>query len=199
MPFLSRPPAIKSFQVTTDNKRDFRFKWLVQRAKNVQLDGEDVELKGEMMVHPTENKQYVLTAKNRNGSVSKMLEVKPLPIPKSKTSEKIKISLSSTHLQMQAGLIPSILTVQVQNLSDIVDKFVVDVEGLDESWYSRSASSIALMPKTTDQVQINFLPPKKKGVRAGVFPFAITVHSQSTMQESASAVGQLEVSFLPRK
>jgi uncharacterized membrane protein len=193
LPWLSRAPAIQSFIVTTDNKREFHLKWEVQRAKKVRLDDEDVENLGEIDVRPAEARQYVLTAVNRNGTVSQKRDVNPLPQPKARTSENIKITLSGTHLQMQAGLVPSMITAQVQNLSDIVDKFLVEIEGLDDSWYSRSASSLALMPKTTDQVQISLHPPRKKGVKSGIYPFAVTVRSQSSSQEFASSVGQVEI------
>ncbi len=81
----------------------------------------------------------------------------------------------------------------MQNLGEIVDKFLVEVEGFDETWYSRSASSIALMPQAADQVLISFHVPKSKGVRSRVYPFAITMRSQSRPGEATTVVGQLEV------
>jgi uncharacterized membrane protein len=98
-----------------------------------------------------------------------------------------------TELKVTAGAVPAIATLQLQNLSEIVDKFTVEVEGLEETWYSRSASSVALMPQASGQAQITFQPPKHKGVRAGNYPFAVTVRSQSMAGESASILGQLEV------
>jgi uncharacterized membrane protein len=193
LPWFSRPPLIKTFEVNTDDKKNFQFKWLVKRAKNIQINGETVEAKGEIFENPSEAKQYTLTAVNKNGAVSKTLDVQPLAVPPAHTSDKIKVSLSADKLQLQAGLAPALLTVQIQNLSDIVDKFTIAVEGMDESWYNRSASSIALMPKTTEQVKITFLPPRKKGVRAGIHPFAVIVRSQSTTQEYSAVVGQIEI------
>jgi uncharacterized membrane protein len=49
------------------------------------------------------------------------------------------------------------------------------------------------MPQATDQVQITFQPPKKKGVKAKEYPFAVIVRSQSTPEEATSIVAQLEV------
>lgn len=193
IPWLSRPPAIKTFEAATDNRREFKLKWLVQRSSRVQIDDSDFEPQGETLVSPTEPKQYTLTATNRFGTARKAVEIKPLPVPQARASEKIRLSLSPLQLKAQAGIVPAQAVVQVQNLSDIVDKFIVDVEGLDESWYSRSASSIALMPQAADQVQVTFHPPKKKGVKAGVYPFAVTIRSQSMANETASVVGQLEV------
>lgn len=193
LPWFSRPPLIKTFEVSTDDKKEFQFKWLVKRAKDIQINGEPVEAKGEIFEHPSEAKQYILSAVNKNGTVTKTLDVNPLTVPPPRTSDRIKVALSADKIQLQAGLAPSLLTVQIQNLSEIVDKFTITVEGLEEAWYNRSASSIALMPNTTEQVKINFLPPKKKGVRAGIHPFAVTVRSQTTAQEFATAVGQIEI------
>lgn len=193
LPFLSKPPVIKTFEAKTDNKREYQLNWLVQRSSRVTLDGSDVETRGETEVHPTEPSKYVLTATNRYGSSTRTIEVKPLPVPQARASDKIKVSMSPVKMQTQAGLVPAQANIQIQNLSTVVDKFMVEVEGLDESWYTRSASSIALMPQASDQVQISFLPPKKKGVKSGTYPFSVIVHSQSMAQESASIIGQMEI------
>ncbi len=193
LPWMTRPPAISAFKATTDDKREFNLSWSVKRATEVKLDDEDVDSRGESLVHPAETTKYALTASNKYGSASQTLEVHPLPLPQAKASERIRASLSPTALQVQAGVIPVQATLQIQNLGDIVDKFLIEIEGLDETWYSRSASSIALMPQATDQVQITFQPPKKKGVKAKEYPFVVTVRSQSTPEEATSIVAQLEV------
>ena len=193
IPWISRPPKIKAFEAKTENKRDYEIKWSVQRSNRVKLDESDVESQGETQVNPTESRKYVLTATNRYGSTSKTIEVKPLPALQARTSEKIKVSMIPVQVQAQAGLVPGQVMVQVQNLSNVVDKFTIDVEGLDEGWYTRSASSIALMPQAADQVQVSFLPPRKKGVKSGSYPFAIVVRSQSMAQESTCVIGQLEI------
>jgi len=193
LPWLTRPPAIGIFKATTEDKREFKLSWSAKRAAELKLDDEDVDREGEKLVRPTETTSYVLTASNKYGSSSQTVEVQPLPIPRAKASERIRVSLSQTQFQVQAGGIPLPATVQMENLGDIVDKFLVEVEGLDEAWYSRSASSIALMPQATDQVQISFQPPKRKGIKARIYPFAVTVRSQTNLEEATSVVGQLEV------
>jgi uncharacterized membrane protein len=193
LPWLTRPPAINELRSTTDDRREIVLSWAVKRAKEVRLDDEDVAKKGEKLVRPTETTKYVLTAGNKYGSLDQAVEVRPLPIPTAKASERIRVSLSPTELQAHAGAVPAQATLQLQNLGEIVDKFLVEIEGFDETWYSRSASSIALMPQATDQVQISLRPPKSKGVKARVYPFAVTVRSQTNPEEAASVVGQLEV------
>jgi uncharacterized membrane protein len=49
------------------------------------------------------------------------------------------------------------------------------------------------MPQATDEVQIFLNPPKKKGVKAKSYPFAITVRSQSAQEEATTVVAELEV------
>lgn len=193
LPWLTRPPVISDFRTTTDDRREFKLIWLIKRATEVKLDDEDVELKGERVVSPAQATSYVLTATNKHGSLSKTVEITPRSIPQAKTSEHIRASLVPSEIQVSAGAMPGQATLQLQNLGDIVDKFLVEIDGFDETWYSRSASSVALMPQATDQVQIVFKPPKSKGVRATTYPFAVTVRSQSNPEDVTSVIGQLEV------
>ncbi|MFC2005147.1 hypothetical protein ACFLUY_02870, partial [Chloroflexota bacterium] len=193
VPWLIRRPNIHTFEVTTTDQRDFKLSWFVKRATEVKLGDEIIESKGEKLVSPTEATSYVLTANNKHGISNQTVNVEPLPAPKARTSERIRTSLSPTSIEVAAGGIPVQATLELQNLGDIVDKFVVEVEGIDESWYSRSASSIALMPQATDQVVISFQPPKKKGVRAKAYPFAVAAKSQNSPEEVTSILGSMEV------
>ena len=145
------------------------------------------------MLRPTEAAVYTLTARNKYGSLSRKVEVKPLPLPQAKVSERIRASLVPATFEAYAGGAPAQTTLQLQNLGEIVDKFLVEIEGLEETWYSRSASSIALMPQATEQVQISLHPPRKKGVKSKTHPFAVTVRSQSNPEEATTIIAQLEV------
>jgi len=49
------------------------------------------------------------------------------------------------------------------------------------------------MPQATEEVQISFQPPKKRGVKARPYPFAVTVRSQSNPEEATIITGQIEV------
>jgi len=152
-----------------------------------------VEAAGEVVVRPAEPRKLVLMASNKHGSSSETIELSPPPSRQVKVSERIRASLAPATLQVQAGAFATQATLQIQNLGEIVDKFLVEVEGLDETWYSRSASSIALMPQASDQVQISFQPPKKKGVRARAYPFTVSIRSQSVPDEATVITAQLEV------
>ena len=193
LPWLEKPPVINTFRAATDDKIEFKLSWSVKRSKAVKLNDEVVDRQGEIVLQPNAMTRYILTASNKYGNSSETVELQPWLVPKAKTSERIGVSLSATELQLQAGGMPEVVTVQLRNLGEIVDKFLVKVEGIDDSWYSRSASSIALMPETTEQVQISFQPPKKRGVKERKYPFAITVSSQSNPEETTVIAGQLEV------
>ena len=193
LPHLMQPPSIESFVATTKDKRRFKLIWSVRRAAKVKLDDVDVKQQGEREVSPTETTSYVLAASNKYGNASQTVDVHPLVIPKGKISDRIRVLMLPTELEANAGGIPVISTVKVQNMGEIVDKFSGEIVGLEESWYSWSASSIALMPQATDQVQISFHPPKMKGVQSGIYPFAVVVRSQSRQEESTIVTGQLEV------
>jgi hypothetical protein len=103
------------------------------------------------------------------------------------------VTLSTVQLQANAGGMPVPLGIKVENMGQIVDKFLVEVQGIDESWYTRSASSIALMPQANSQVQVALQPPKRKPVREGTYPFAITVRSQAQPQDVTTVLAQLRI------
>jgi uncharacterized membrane protein len=190
---LQKPPEIITFLAKSDDRIEFKLNWSVKRSKEVKLDDEVVEPHGERVVSPTAPSSYVLTATNKYGEVRKEIEVEPRLVPEAKASERIRASLSSSDLSCQAGGIPEIITVQMQNLGETVDKFILKLEGVDEAWYSRSASSVALMPQASEQVQISFNPPKKRGVKERVYPFAVTVRSQNDPHEVTIVTGQVQV------
>ncbi len=189
----ARPPAIISFDVRTEDGVEFKLNWLVKRASEVRLDDEEVELQGNKLVMPVQQLTYKLTARNKYGSSSKAVEVKPLPIPEARVSEQFTASLSPPQVQVVAGGPPIQMTLKVRNLRNIVDKFNIEIQGLDKSWYKLSSSTVALMNQSADEIQILIQPPKKKGVKSRAYPFAVTVLSQSTPEETISVVGQLEI------
>ena len=190
---FQRPPEIDTFHSKTDDKTVFKLTWSVKRSKEVKLNDELVEQQGERTLSPAVTTRYVLTAINKYGNAQKMIEVEPRLIPKEKTSARIRASLSLAQLKLQMGGIPEIIAIQLQNLGEIVDKFLIEVEGVEAEWYSRSASSLALMPQSTGQVQISFQVPKKKGIKARIYPFAVIIRSQTTPDDVTIINGNIEV------
>lgn len=193
LPWRKRKPTIISFTATSEDERKFGLTWSVEHAREVKLDDKDIDPRGEREVNPTEARSYVLTAINEHGSVSRTVDVHPIPAVTEKTSDLIRASISPVELEVIAGGIPVMTTLEVENLGKIVDRFSVEIFGLAESWYSRSASTIALMPQASNRVQITFHPPKIKGVKSGVYIFAIAVGSQVAPEENTIVTGRLKV------
>lgn len=190
---FQRPPIINTFQAKSEDRMSFKLTWDIKRSTEVKLNDEIVGLQGEKTLSPSVPTRYVITAVNKYGSSQKTVEIEPRLIPKEQTSARIRASLSSPQIKLQMGGIPEVVLLQLQNLGEIVDKFLVEVEGIETDWCSRSASSIALMPKSTDQVQLTFHVPKKKGAKARVYPFAIVVRSQTTPEDVTILNANIEV------
>lgn len=193
LPWLAKPPQIIEFKAVTDDNREFKLSWSVKRGTKITLDDETVTRQGNKAVRPMEARAYAIKATNKYGTAAKQVEVQPVTVPVAKACDRIRVTLSQTQLQANAGGVPVPLTVQMQNTGQIVDKFQVEIFGLEASWYTRSASSIALMPQTNSAAQIIFQPPKQKPVRQGIYPFAVSVQSQATPGDATIILGQLEV------
>ncbi|MFC1944157.1 hypothetical protein ACFLX5_01460 [Chloroflexota bacterium] len=193
IPWISRPPTIIHFLATTDDNREFKFKWAVKRAFEVKLDDENVDNIGERDIRPINVANYILTASNNHGSVSQTIDVHPITVPAKKTSDRIRVLMEPTEIEVNAGGVPAVATLEIHNLEEMVDQFSVEVEGLSDSWFSRSASSIALMPQAADSVQISFHPPNTRGVKSGIYLFAVIVSSRVIREETTIIIGQLNL------
>ncbi len=107
-------------------------------------------------------------------------------------SANIGVTLSTTKLEVAAGA--SVETaISIKNQSQIVDQFVIKVEGLDPMWWSLSVSSVSLFPGDQDQTKLTLRPPKEAEAKAGSYPFQIKVISQANTQEITTADGFLVI------
>jgi uncharacterized membrane protein len=193
LPFLKRVPEIIEFSTSTDDRKQYFLVWSVKRASEVSINDVDVKPVGNIKLTPSGMINYVIKASNKYGNVTQTIEVNPIVIPVIQTSDLIKVALSQAEMEVYAGGGKVASTVEIQNMGMIVDKYFVEISGIETSWYNQSASSISLMPQDTGQVQLLFQPPKIKGVRSGVYPFAVIVRSYSLQEEKTVITGQLEV------
>jgi hypothetical protein len=107
-------------------------------------------------------------------------------------SDKIKVTLSSTALEVNAGESVE-LTATIHNRSQIVDQFTIALEGLAPAWYDFSVSSVSLFPGDKDQIKLTIHPPKTAETKSGSYPFTVRAVSgvdpqQSTVAEASVAV-----------
>jgi uncharacterized membrane protein len=111
-------------------------------------------------------------------------------------SDRIKVKLAPSSLQVNAGGEPIEASITVQNLGDIVDRFSFQLDDLDSAWYTFSESGVSLFPNDKAQVRIKFQVPKKEGIKSGAYPFNLRVSSDSNSEEYSIVQGSLEIGSL---
>jgi hypothetical protein len=111
-------------------------------------------------------------------------------------SDRIKVKLAPSTLQVNAGGEPIEASITVQNLGDIVDRFSFQLDDLDSAWYTLPEPAVSLFPNDKAQVRIKFQVPKKEGIKAGAYPYNLRVVSDSNPDEYTAVQGSLEVSPL---
>jgi len=107
-------------------------------------------------------------------------------------AKKIILSFSQYTISLEAGAnIKS--TISIINRGSVVDQFSVEVEGLEESWYTLSASSVKLFPGGQESITLTIHPPKESSSKAGKYPFSIKAASVENPKETATELGTLEI------
>ena len=97
-------------------------------------------------------------------------------------SANIGVSLSATKLQV--GLGESVeTTITIRNQGQVVDHFILKLEGLDPTWWTLSTRAVALFPGDEDMAKLTIHPPKEGGARAGSYTFQIKAASKANPQE----------------
>lgn len=99
--------------------------------------------------------------------------------------EQIILTLNQTQVRVDAGSSMT-MTLEVENDSDLVDHFTIQVIGLDEDWYQPPPQTLYLMPKTRDTAQITFKPPRKPSSKAGSHPFEVRATARAQGLQSAA-------------
>ena len=92
-------------------------------------------------------------------------------------SDNIGVSLSPENIQLNPGDSAEI-AITVQNSSNVVDVFSLEVVGLDPSWYQLSLVQSSLFPGDKTECTLTISPPKVSASLAKDYPFAIKANSQ---------------------
>jgi len=102
----------------------------------------------------------------------------------------IRIALSLKELEIEPGQ-KGELGLTIQNLSEIVDQYIVEVEGLDPAWITTSPPRISLFPQDEGQVTIELRPPQ--AARSAAYDFAVKVISRENPVEWSRVEAVLRV------
>lgn len=102
----------------------------------------------------------------------------------------IRVALSRRMLQIEPGQRGE-LSVTIQNLSEIVDQYIVQVQGLNDAWLTLVPPRISLFPQDEGQVTVKLHPPER--ARAGTYEFTVKVVSRENPVEFSTAQGTLDI------
>ncbi len=108
-------------------------------------------------------------------------------------SDAIRVSLTPDTLKALPAGDAVEAVVSIQNIGTAVDQYAVELDGLPTTWYSLSNESVALFPQDREEARIMIKPPKGNGVKAGSYPFTVTVLSRADATETSRVEGTLEV------
>jgi hypothetical protein len=107
----------------------------------------------------------------------------------------VRVVLSQGELRIEPGQTGELL-VTMQNLSEIVDQYSIEIDGLDASWYCVPISEVSLFPQDQERARISLHPPSGSEAEAGKYDFMVRVVSRENPTERTSVPATLEV--LPR-
>ena len=78
--------------------------------------------------------------------------------------ERLSLSLDPAYVSLTAGGSPASVTVNLSNRSDVVDQFVVTVEGAGADWFDVAPDMVSLFPGEAGKVTVNLHPPRRDSV-----------------------------------
>ena len=95
-------------------------------------------------------------------------------------------------LQVKPGETTSAV-ITVHNASQVVDLFLIEVNGLDPSWFELSVSTSSLMPRDESSSTLTITVPKTSDSLANDYPFTVRVSSQKDSTQETVISGNLKV------
>src|SRR3954451_11772486 len=103
-------------------------------------------------------------------------------------AELLHVELDQATISIEPGGAPVVAHIAIHNLSRIVDRYSVQVGGLDPEWFTVSNSTLSLFPGDTEQIELRIQPPgRRSDLRAGSYPFVVAVRSAGS--DSTSTIG----------
>lgn len=114
------------------------------------------------------------------------------PAPPPVREAAIALRLAAERLTVAAGQV-TLLTVDVENRSDIIDSIRIAVEGLPSHWVAVAPASISLLPNTAGQARVTINPPRVPASGAGDHPFTVVAASQANPNERNAASATLTI------
>ena len=81
-------------------------------------------------------------------------------------SDSIQVTLSTDRVVVSLGEKTEV-TAEIHNLSDVVEVFSIEVEGIPSDWYTLSVTSVSLFPGDKETIRLVVAPPVTTAAAAG--------------------------------
>ena len=108
-------------------------------------------------------------------------------------SESVAITVTPVELEWIAGSPPAELIAEVTNAGVTVDKYDIEVDYIEPSWYTITMGGMALFPGDKVAIPIKIHPPLGADTPAGHYAFEIRARSQANTNLVASTMGVIYV------
>ena len=105
-------------------------------------------------------------------------------------SHPIMLEINPADIDATPGSLPVEVQVTLRNAGDIVDKYSIEVEGIDRSWYTIDDNSASLFPGDGAKLPFKIHLPRG-AIRAGRYPFKVRARShtdKTCVKEAAGAI-----------
>ena len=107
-------------------------------------------------------------------------------------SDFIRVTMAPDNLHISPGDTAEFV-ITIQNASNVVDLFLIEVQGLDSSWFKLSVPNSSLMPRDEGSSTLTITPPMSSDAIANEYPFTVKVSSQKDPAQQSVVSGKLEV------
>ncbi|MFC1960321.1 protein kinase [Chloroflexota bacterium] len=92
--------------------------------------------------------------------------------------DKIGITVDTHAVRVQPGTTAT-LSLEVHNISELVDHFRIELVGLPAEWYTLPVDEMYLLPNNRETASITFHPPRNSSSNAGAHAFEMRISSRA--------------------
>jgi serine/threonine protein kinase len=104
--------------------------------------------------------------------------------------ERIQVKAENTRIEVAPGA-RAALPLEIINQDELVDHFMIEVQGLPSEWYTVPKESLYLLPLSRETASVEFHPPLKANASAGAHAFEIHVRSRARKINAVRTQGAL--------
>lgn len=113
--------------------------------------------------------------------------------PPSKSDGPLAVILSPDEVTTAGGSGPDQMLVNVRNIGENADQYNLEIEGIDEAWYTMEERTLALFPGDSISKKIKLHPPGKGRTAPGRYVFEVVVRSQADPTVARRVTGAIRV------